>query len=353
MRMAFLVHDAVDAVGQGRYTLSLANAFGERHAVTVFANRCFKPSGAVWSYQHVLASRRNALATVLTFPLGIRIMRRELASYDLVHAQGYCGGAPNVITAHICVKAYLRSLSNISATTWTSLATMALFEEQFYRRFDGPVIAVSKKLAGELQQHYRFSGRIDVVPHGVDLGQFNPDARSNQRDQVRRELNIPEDRVLALYVGDLLKAHQKLAELVRATPHVSLALLTRSRTPRIEAPNVIYIAPTSRIERYYSAADAFVFPTLYDSFGMVVLEAMACGLPVFCSDQAGVAELLEHGRNGFCFSLADWVEGVRLGLADRDRLEAVGQEAVRTARRHAWPEVARRTEEVYRKVLEG
>jgi glycosyltransferase involved in cell wall biosynthesis len=75
------------------------------------------------------------------------------------------------------------------------------------------------------------------------------------------------------------------------------------------------LSPTERkdsyirqIERYYAAADAFVFPSVNDSFGLVVLESMASGLPVFSSDQAGAAELIDSGRDGFVLPLKEWVE---------------------------------------------
>ena len=55
---------------------------------------------------------------------------------------------------------------------------------------------------------------------------------------------------------------------------------------------------THTVERYYAAADVFVFPTPYDAFGMVLTEAMACGLPVITTTAAGAAELVAHGQIG-------------------------------------------------------
>src|SRR6185295_1708525 len=146
----------------------LADELSCKHEVAVFANRCERPEDARWPSRHVRAWRGSALATVHTFPLGLRSCASELAGYDIRHAQGYCGGKPNVVTAHICVAAYLNSLCNISARNRASLKLMAATEERFYRRYQGSVIAVSRKVARELEELYAVSGSISVILHGVD-----------------------------------------------------------------------------------------------------------------------------------------------------------------------------------------
>src|SRR5206468_10833037 len=61
---------------------------------------------------------------------------------------------------------------------------------------------------------------------------------------------------------------------------------------------VIFMGRTDHVEQIYAAADAFLLPTHYDSFALVVTEAMACGLPVVVSREAGASELIQHGENG-------------------------------------------------------
>jgi glycosyltransferase involved in cell wall biosynthesis len=80
---------------------------------------------------------------------------------------------------------------------------------------------------------------------------------------------------------------------------------------------------------------------------MVVLEAMASGLPVFSSDCAGAAELIDSGKDGYVLPLADWVEATLAGLRDRDSLRAIGREAEKTAQKQNWSEVVRRVEQLY------
>jgi len=353
MKIALVVHDLHEHGGHSLYTRVLADALASRHEVTVFANQCERPADARWGYKPVTAWRVNALASVRTFPLGLRRWRRELAGYDIQHSQGYCGGVPNVVTAHICLASYLDSLRGISTRTRASLGMMLAAEERFYRQYRGHVIAISEQMAEDLRERYGVRSPISVVPHGINTARFNPGNRDRFRHQVRAELGISEDRTLALYVGDLTKSHTHLKSLAAATPEVEFIIVTPSRQYHWLAANVRILPPTREIERYYAAADAFVFPTTYDAFGMVVLEAMASGIAVFCSDQAGAAELIASGFDSVVSSLDDWVEGARAGLRDRARLATLGGEAFRMAQRHQWASVTEAVEQIYFEVAQA
>lgn len=346
-KIALVVHDLHENGGHSLYTRVLADALAVRHRVTVFANQCERPADAAWQHQPVAAWRVNALASVQTFPLGLRRWRDELARFDICHAQGFCGGQPNVVTAHICQASYLASLRDVSARTRASLQLMLAAEERFYRRFDGHIIAISKLVADDLRRHYGIGSPISVIPHGVDRRRFNAGNRDLYRGRVRAELGIDESQTVALYVGDMTKAHSHLKSLAAAAPEIQFVIVTRSRTYHWSAPNVRIVGATRQPERYYVAADAFVFPSTYDAFGMVVLEAMASGLAVFCSDRAGVAELITTGRDGVVLSLDEWVEGTRVGLRDRVRLDALGRQAAITAESNGWDSVVDAVERVY------
>jgi len=89
----------------------------------------------------------------------------------------------------------------------------------------------------------------------------------------------------------------------------------------------------------FESADVLVFPTLSDGFGMVVTEAFSRGLPVITTDQAGAADLIEHGKNGLIVPAADPValtDALQWCLDNRERLTDMRQAALETARRHQW-----------------
>jgi UDP-glucose:(heptosyl)LPS alpha-1,3-glucosyltransferase len=347
MNIALVVHDLHERGGHSRYTRILADGLASRHDVTVFANYCERPPDSRWNFVSVRAWRTNALATVHTFPMALRSAAPQLAAFDIRHMQGYCGGRPNVVTAHICLAAYLNSLRDISSRSRASLRLMAAAEARFYRHYEGHVIAISKKIVQELQEFYQVRGPISVIPHGVDASLFSSNNDAHAGATVRSELDIDKDSTLALYVGDLTKAHTHLKAISAAAPEVEFVIVTSSKQYRWSASNVHLVPATPELARYYAAADAFVFPTTYDAFGMVLLEAMASGLAVFSSDCAGAAELIISRENGFVIPLNEWVEATAAGLRDRDSLRSVGAEAKATARRHDWSTVVAAVEQVY------
>jgi glycosyltransferase involved in cell wall biosynthesis len=351
MKIALVVHDLREYGGHSLYTKVLANELSQRHEVAVFANTFERPANARWTSHHVRASRGSALACVQTFPLGLRSHAQALSKYEIRHSQGYCGGTPNVVTAHICVAAYRDSLREVSLGHRISLRLMAAAEERFYRSHKGRVIAVSMKIAGELQQWYGVNpNSISVIPHGVDPARFNLRNRTLHREAMRRQLGIAANQVTALYVGDLTKAHAYLKELSVAAPEVQFINVTSSTAYHWRRENVRFYSSTPQLEPYYAAADAFVFPTTYDSFGMVALEAMSSGLPVFCSDNAGAAELIVSGKDGFVTPLNEWVETTAAHLGDQEPLERIGIAAAETASQHGWCSVVNAVEQLYREV---
>ena len=106
---------------------------------------------------------------------------------------------------------------------------------------------------------------------------------------------------------------------------------------------------------YYSAAEVVVVPSHYESFGMVALEAMACGAPVVASETGGLAHLVQDGETGYFVpaadpsALADRLEHILLDKTLRDRLSG---NAVQYARRFAWPHIVGRIISVYEQVID-
>jgi glycosyltransferase involved in cell wall biosynthesis len=85
--------------------------------------------------------------------------------------------------------------------------------------------------------------------------------------------------------------------------------------------------------------DVMVFPSLFEGFGLVVLEAMSCGVPVIATAQSGAPDFLEDGKDGFLVPIRSAeaiAERLELLIRDRDRLGAMSQAAVRKAARHSW-----------------
>ena len=101
--------------------------------------------------------------------------------------------------------------------------------------------------------------------------------------------------------------------------------------------------PQERLPTYYAAADVTVVPSYYESFGMVALEAMACGSPVIASRVGGLVTTVRDGVTGFLVPESDvaaLAERIAALVADPDLGWRIGREGVRWAAQHRWPCVA-------------
>ncbi len=125
--------------------------------------------------------------------------------------------------------------------------------------------------------------------------------------------------------------------------------------PELEEGTVTYVPKAAQRElaAFYHAAELFLFPTQYDIFGMVLLEAMYCGLPAVSSRNGGSATLIENGTSGVIvpeFDACVWAEEITKLLADQNALRSMGAAAAGTIEEHfTWDRIAEAFEEEYRK----
>jgi glycosyltransferase involved in cell wall biosynthesis len=367
LRIAYVVHDYHRRGGHSRYVAELASRFKHDHEVHIFANTFDEPDADNLTVHHVPAWRVNVVSTLLTFSIPATFMVRD--RFDIVHAQGFCGLRQNVVTAHICQGAWHEAMiRHAGRPGWRKRIFHALATrlERFTYRPGGAqrFIAVSRRVRENLESHYGRRDHVRVIYHGVDRAMFHPRNRALWRERVRRAIGLTDEACVALYVGDLQKAMPAAVRALARVPSLHLVTVSGSSTAPyralIEDANLgqrVHMLPaTQHVERCYAAADLFVFPTFYDSFGLVATEAMASGLPVVCGAAAGASELIEHGVNGLIVSngwdqdeLADALSRLVADPGLRGRLGSAARETIEP---HTWDEVARQTLAVYREVAD-
>ncbi len=171
------------------------------------------------------------------------------------------------------------------------------------------IIAISQMVKNNILENYQINpDDITVVYNGVDLERFNPENKAKYRYIIRKTYNISENDFVILFVGSGFK-RKGLQYLIESLNHIHtpMTLLVAGKG-KLETKNqntvhkIIFCGAQREIEKYYAAADIFVFPTLYEPFGNVHLEAIASGLPVITTKNSGAAEIIKEGINGFILS---------------------------------------------------
>jgi UDP-glucose:(heptosyl)LPS alpha-1,3-glucosyltransferase len=228
---------------------------------------------------------------------------------------------------------------------WVSLRDRAMIGGLRYAAF----VAVSSRVTAELQHIYSVpSSRIRQISNGIDLARFSRDAESGRA--IRREFGVPADAKLLLFAGHefhrkglahLIGALERLGDDVwllvvgsdNAAPYRKLAHAAQAR--------VVFAGPRTDMPRLYSAADAFVLPTAYETFSLVCMEAMACGLPVFATPVGGIEDYLRDGDNGFRIAADanDIASKIAGAFADPALMSRMQQGARATAQLYGWDSV--------------
>jgi UDP-glucose:(heptosyl)LPS alpha-1,3-glucosyltransferase len=358
MKIALVVHDFLASVGHGRYCIELARRFSAHHEVHVLANRFEDKLDFAYTPRFVKAWRGKSLFAALTFP-GAAQMILDAESFDIVHAQGYACHRADVITAHVCNAARYRRAPAQGAAQKLFPFFVIPKERAFFQRAGArEIIAVSQIAERELQTEYHAANTC-VIYHGVDTKTFSP-ATPERHRKLREQMLLPQDRWLWLFVGEAAKGLRPAIEALDQFPEAHLVVVTRSplhpwrvfAQQQALSQRIAFQGPTSTTERYYQASDLFLYPSDYDTFGMVVAEAMGCGLPVIVGKNIGAAEWIEPGQNGFlCDPNQPHDIHAQIRAAETLRGQPVLEAATATARSHTWDHCAAETMEAYERAI--
>ncbi len=223
---------------------------------------------------------------------------------------------------------------------------------RIYNQFDC-VVAPSRYIADRLSEA-GVPGAI-ALPLGVDVAQFHPDRAD--RDGLRRRLGVPADRRLLVFAGRPAR-EKKIDVLIEAAERLgdpyTLLLIGAGTQDAVMPANVLrlpYERDSTALARLLASCDAFVHANDAEPFGLITLEAMACGLPVVAVASGGLAETVDDsvGQLAPRSAAKPFAEAVE-GLFARD-VTALGATArARAVSRHGWDSVFERLTGVYAQV---
>lgn len=239
------------------------------------------------------------------------------------------------------------------------------------------VVAATPAELAQLQWLYQAdTGKIVVIPPGVDVSRFYP----IPPDEAKEYIGVPPCDRMILFVGRIepLKGIDTLIEAITrmyhqgicvclaviggdasTSPATQSAEMERLKSMREEAgltDLVTFLGKRGQdtLPYYYSAAEAVVMPSHYESFGMVALEAMACGTPVVASQVGGLAFLVQDGVTGFTVPVDDpraLADRLTMLINDPALRQELGGQASTLAQEYAWEEIRARVLGLYEEVL--
>jgi glycosyltransferase involved in cell wall biosynthesis len=239
------------------------------------------------------------------------------------------------------------SLATMDSFIGSWLSRLVMVAQQMALKRADRVIAISDEIALRLRSLACPEARIARIPNAIDLTRFTS-LPAGERPLLRRRLGFPENRTIMLYVGRLSRAKgvmmlmQTLPELIALHPDLYQVLvgtgreswdncedevIAHVRTHNLDA-HVALLGHSDRVHEYLQAADLFVSPSDYEGFGLTIVEALACALPVVTTAVGVAAEIVRHDCNGFLCPPRDPVA-----------LRAAIELAFR--QRHRWPEIGR------------
>lgn len=313
-------------------------------------------------------------------------VEREPGYFDLVHSHYWLSGQVGTVARERWQVPLVHSMHTMAKVKNALLAEgdtpepigRILGEDEIVRLADR-LIANTAEESNELIELYGADpAKVAVVHPGVDLGIF----RAGRRAEARTALGLDQDAHVLLFAGRIqpLKAPDILvkaaAELVRRQPSVRsrlvVAIVGGPSGTGLEHPTALadlstaaglddfvrFVPTVSQFELadWYAAATVVCVPSYNESFGLVAIEAQACGTPVVAARVGGLATAVSDGVSGILVDghdPLDYADAFQKILSDPALRESMSQKAVQHAESFGWDITAERTLEVYNEAVEA
>jgi glycogen synthase len=229
------------------------------------------------------------------------------------------------------------------------------------------VVAVSKQMKADILEHFKVpADRVEVIHNGIDLDLWK---RRPLSPELKAAYGIQDDYVLFLGRCTQQKGVEHLVDAAADIPCQVVMVMGGADTKEYEAlvaekmkarRNILHIAKMlseDEAAQLYSQARAFICPSIYEPFGIINLEAMACGAPVIASAVGGIVEIVVEGKTGLLLEAgkpAQIAAAVRRLLDDPALARSMGEAGRRRAEEQfSWSSIARKTKAMYEGLVQA
>ncbi len=271
----------------------------EGHEITVMADTCSLPGV---NFVRVPLLGRGSVAKNLSFFLLVRRLLKKLR-FDLVYTCARTAPSDFLRVSDPLHAAWIRLGYRFGSPKLRALRlrhrTLLWLEKKSLQGVRKGIIANSHLVKEQLRSFYGINKNfIHTIYNGVDFARFNLERRK-RRKLLRKEYGLSGKKVLLFVGSDWWRKGLDLAQKVLSKLTEDHFLLVAGGLARRSRQRTRYLGRIRNIEDFYVSGDLLLLPTRYDPFANVVLEALACGMPVVTSPLNGAAEIIEPGKTGF------------------------------------------------------
>jgi D-inositol-3-phosphate glycosyltransferase len=310
--------------------------------------------------------------------------QHDLGWYDVIHSHYWLSGQVGALAADRWGVPLVHSMHTMAKVKNTALATgdrpepwgRVVGEEQVVESADQLIANTDDEAAQLVRLYDADPSRVHVIHPGVDLDVFRPVDTAD----ARRRLGLPADAVVLMFAGRIqpLKAPDVLLRAVAVLLRRDPTLRSRVVVPIVGGPSgsgldeptslvdlarslgvddvTRFVPPVSQQElaRWYTAATLVCVPSYSESFGLVAVEAQACGTPVVAAAVGGLSTAVDDGRTGLLVAghePRDYARAIEQLVRDQARRRRMSEAALRHAYSFGWPRTAEDTLQVYEQAV--
>ncbi|MFH1786573.1 MAG: glycosyltransferase family 4 protein [archaeon] len=350
MKIAFIDEVFYPVIGGGEiFCLEVGKRLAKRHDVHVFTSRV---SGLPLeeTIDRIKIHRMNVSSKKLPFLINApRAFRKYNLNFDVI-----CSTSPVSRFVAGKIKGDSKFVCNVFAYWGDSWKEFQNPLSAFFRKsienysLTSPhydLIVSSNAAFRPIAKKLGITAPVEVVPSGVDLKRFQ-----KRHSRMRIKFGLANDGVV-LFVGRVIDI-KGLKYLVRALANTGYILMIVGEGPELpkikklaSKLNVKLILPgtKAKVEEYYNIANVLAVPSIMEGCPLVILEAMASGLPVVASNVAGIPEIVENGKDGFLVPPKDVIalrESLRKILSDDILHKVMSKRALAKAANFSWDRIA-------------